>query len=256
MRANKDLGQHFLVDQESVQRIVEASEVGSTDQVLEIGAGTGLLTAKLARQAGQVIALEIDSRMIPILENISGIKLFNQDFREFDLSSLAQGYKVIANLPYYMTSFVIRRLLEAESQPSELILLIQREVAQRIVAPQGQLSVLAIMVGYYADAEIIFDISPDKFSPPPRVYSSLIKIRPTKKSIQELDYQELMRLVKAGFSQKRKKLKNSLSSGLAQPISRIEQWLAEAGIDGNKRAQELGLEDWGRLMVAKSENTP
>lgn len=210
----------------------------------------------ISERANKVIALEIDSRMLPILGRIKGVEVVHQDIREFDLSGLSTGYRVVANLPYYMTSFVIRKLLESSNPSSDILILIQREVAQRIVAPIGDKSVLAIMVEYWADSEVLLDIAPEKFSPPPRVHSSLIRIRPIKKRIQDLDYQDLMKLVRAGFLQKRKKLKNSLSVGLGQPVETIELWLERAKIDGNKRAQQLDIEDWGRLLRYQKENTP
>lgn len=268
VRPDKALGQNFLVDQTILRRIAEAAQLTSEDVVLEIGAGTGALTELLARDAGHVVALELDQQLIPILEGeLSGfdnVSIVQGDILGLDPAHLVQRvhqqhepsplpYKVVANLPYYITSAVLRRLLEADRRPDLMVITVQREVAERIVANPGDMSVLAVSVQFYGDPELLFRIKPGSFYPSPDVESAVLRIdvydRPP---LPENEIDTFFTLVRAGFSQRRKQLHNSLSAGLGERVSKQQAAarLENAGIDPRRRAQSLSVEEWVDLTQA------
>ena len=254
MKAKKSLGQHWLFDGPSLQAVVDAGEVTKSDTVLEVGPGRGSLTELLAKAAGKVIAVETDQDLLPGLRaqfaTSENVDILEGDILQFDLSALPWGYKVVANIPYYLTSNLIRKLLEAQNPPNIMSLLIQKEVAKRIVATPGQMSVLAVSVQYYAIAKITEIITRDKFQPPPEVDSAIIQIKRRAQPYFEADTKKLFKLVKAGFGEKRKMLRNSLSGGLRIDTNQAEELLAQAEIIPTARAQELSLDDWKRLYSA------
>ncbi|MBI2798591.1 ribosomal RNA small subunit methyltransferase A [Candidatus Saccharibacteria bacterium] len=251
MKAKKSFGQHWLFDQESLEKVVEAAELTKDDFVLEVGPGRGSLTELLARKAKAVIAVEADADLLPGLQAqfalTSNVEIVEQDILKFDLSKLPPGYKVVANIPYYLTSNLIRRLLEAPNSPSIMSLLIQEEVAERIVAKPGQMSILSVSVQYYATAHIVRAVSRELFQPVPNVDSAIIQIVRRPKPAFTADTKKLFRLVKAGFGEKRKMLRNSLSGGLQLPTNEVESLLEQAKLKPTARAQELSLDEWRRL---------
>lgn len=254
MKAKKSFGQNWLRDNYVLDKIVESAQVDSGDTVLEIGPGLGTLTQKLLETDCSLVAVEADRDLIPnlqrIFQNKPNFRLINEDILKFDLSAMAKGYKVVANIPYYLTSNLIRNLLEAHNAPSLMVLLVQKEVAERILARPGQMSVLAFSVQYYAKPEYVMDVKKELFDPIPKVDSAVIRINLHQKPIFEADHQKLFRLVKAGFGEKRKMLRNSLSGGLGIANSQTESILDKSEIKPTARAQELSMNDWHRLYMA------
>ncbi len=248
----KGLGQHFLVDRASLELIVAAGELLPTDVVLEIGPGLGVLTRPLTAAAGSVVAVEMDPILAELLSRaeLPHLSIAQADIMHYDLSSLPSGYKVVANIPYYVTSGIIRLLLEAANPPSRSVLLIQREVAERVTARPGQLSVLALSVQYYADARIAGIVERHKFWPAPNVDSAILVMDRRPAPQFPADRTKLFRLIKAGFGEKRKQLKNALSGGLNVSAELAVQLLETAQIDVSLRAQALDWPAWERLYVA------
>ncbi len=276
MRIKKSLGQNFLKDFQVVKKIIEAADLNSSDIVLEIGPGTGVLTEELAKKAGRVIAVEIDENLANLLrdkfknssnidivnENILDLQIQSSNFK-FQTKSKAQNpknihnscytipdtkYKIVANLPYYITSPIIRMFLESENPPSEMILMVQKEVAERIVANPGKMSILAVSVQYYAKPELLFTVSRKYFYPIPEVDSAVIRIVTSEpKYVTGDEGKKFFRVVRAGFCAKRKTLANNLSNSFHLEKKEVEKILEGAGFSRNVRAQELCVEDWKKL---------
>lgn len=251
MWARKGLGQHFLIDKSALGSIVDSAELGPADFVLEIGPGLGVLTQFLVSRAGQVEAVEFDPKMIEVLKETvpaENLKVVQEHVLKFNLGGLPKGYKVVANLPYYITSPILRNFLEAASnKPKEMVLLIQKEVAERIVAKPGEMSVLAVAVQLFGEPEIITEVPKGSFWPPPKVDSAVIRVKVFEKPRYPVEEKDFFRLVKAGFGEKRKKLANSLSGGLRLPKEEVIKYLEESGLKDNARAEELSLGDWYNL---------
>ena len=250
----KDLGQNFLVDGNILTRMVALAEITENSTVLEIGAGLGSLTFFLAQAAKQVTAVEVDEDLLPIAEKIlagfSNVTLIAEDILAIDLHTLhlPDGYTVVANIPYYITSAIIRKLLTASEKPTRMVLTMQEEVAERICAQPGKLSLLALSVQVFGTPEMLMKIPAGAFYPAPTVDSVTLRINlfPDPAIPQEkLDI--FFRLIKAGFSQKRKMLRNTLSSGLHLPHDQVETLLEQAGIDPQRRAQTLSIDEWGKV---------
>jgi 16S rRNA (adenine1518-N6/adenine1519-N6)-dimethyltransferase len=260
IKAKKSLGQNFLKDDAVLQRIVESANLSADDMVIEIGPGHGTLTELLAQKCKKVIAIELDDRLIPILTEKfkinNKVEIVHEDILKINLpefisNKLAKpkaGYKVVANLPYYITSPIIRLFLETEYPPKEMILMVQKEVAERICAQAGKMSILAVSVQYYAQPEYLFTVPNESFEPMPKVESALIKISNIKSQISNQERKNFFRIVRAGFSAKRKTLVNNLSNGLLIDKKEIEEKLISIGFSKNTRAQELGVEDWNKLI--------
>jgi len=261
LRANKGLGQSFLTDPFYLDRIAQAAELTAQEVVLEIGPGLGPLTERLLRVAGQVVAVEIDKGFIQVLEDRFGdhvnFVLHHEDILKVNLDTFLEpfgdnkrsAYKCVANIPYYITSAVMRHLLESKRQPEMIVLLMQKEVAHRIIAQPGKLSLLAISVQFYGKPEII-DIVPAKaFYPAPKVDSAILRIRPyAQKRYHVEDMNVFWRMVKAGFGQKRKQLKNSLRAGLPHfKTDQITKALNLASIDVKRRAETVTIDEWVTL---------
>ena len=260
LRPSKGLGQNFLVDQAALDKIVAAAELTPQDIVLEIGAGLGTLTRELARSAAHVVAVELDRRLMPVLRSVlsdlDNVTLVQGDILDLDPASLIQTasnhlppptphYKVVANLPYYITSAVLRHLLEASLKPRRMVLTVQREVAERIVAAPGQMSLLAVSVQFYGLPRRLFRIKPGSFYPSPSVESAVVQVDLyTTSPIRVEDPAGFFRVVRAGFSQRRKQLRNCLAAGLGHPPEEVAASLTEAGVDPRRRAQTLSLEEW------------
>jgi len=254
LRANKKLGQNFLQDPFALASITSAAEIKSTDTILEIGSGLGSLTRYLAESAKQVIAVEIDREMLPVLQAVTSaynnINIIHGDILKFSPQELIQesNYLVVANIPYYITSAIIRHLLENERKPRRIVLTVQKEVATRICAEPGDMSLLALSVQIYGKPRIAKHIPASAFFPAPKVDSAVlcIDIYPSPK-IQPDTLNTFFKLIKAGFSQKRKTLRNSLSAGLHISTQGAEELLKNANIDQRRRAETLSIEEWQRL---------
>lgn len=254
LRPHKGLGQNFLQDPIALEKIVAAAEIQPTDTVLEIGPGLGSLTRYLAASAKEVIAVELDQHLLPPLKAVlapySNVRIIQGDILELDASTFmeAKEYIVAANIPYYITSAVIRHLLESASKPKRIVLTIQKEVARRICEGPGDMSLLALSVQVYGKPRIAAHIPAGAFHPSPNVDSAVlvIEIYPSPRIPQEvLDC--FFRLIKAGFGQKRKTLRNSLSAGLSISTANSAELLTRAGIDPMRRAETLSIEEWQRL---------
>ena len=284
IRPKKGLGQNFLVDPAHRARIVAAAELTRDDTVLEIGPGPGVLTELIAEQAGRVIAVELDDRLIPLLRNRFAnqphVSIVHADILKVDVGALmsearklrtANGewrmannetrtthhvsritnYKVIANLPYYLTSAVIRQLLESTPPPERLVLTVQREVAERMVAAPPEMSLLALGVQFYCTGQIVEKIPAGAFYPVPKVDSAVVRLdRRPEPAVPGVTSEAFFRVAKAGFSQPRKQLRNSLAAGLRLAPAAAEAWLTAAGIDPQRRAETLTLAEWGALALS------
>lgn len=250
----KSLGQHWLEDPYTLETICQAATVSSTDTVLEIGPGLGTLTRSLVAQAKQVVAVEFDTDLantLPSRVPADNLTVVHQDILSFDLTSLPAGYKVVANIPYYLTSNLIRVLSESSNPPSMAVLLIQKEVAERVCAEPGSMSILSVTAQYYWQADLGVLVPAELFIPPPKVDSQVLILRYRQQPLfPDVDTKQFFRLVKAGFSQKRKTLVNSLSGGLAISKDEARELLEAANIVSSTRAQALGLNDWHRLYQA------
>ena len=248
----KSLGQHWLKDPEILADIAEAAELTGDDVVLEIGPGLGTLTSRLLARANSVTAVEFDAdlaRKLPGQFPGKRLTVVNQDILQFDLNQLPKNYKVVANVPYYITSKIVEKLMTAENKPSIAVLLVQKEVAERIAAGAGNMSVLSVSVQIFAEAELDIEVSRQFFTPPPKVDSQVVVLRTRNNPlITPEDQRDFFRIVKAGFSAKRKKLRSSLSGGLGIDKSVAEELLKNAGISPDARAEDLAIEDWKRLL--------
>ena len=254
LHAHKGLGQNFLQDPMALEAIVTAAEIQAKDTVLEIGPGLGSLTRYLAVSAREVIAVELDEKLIPplkaVLSPYQNVQVIHGDILKLSpLDLIAENdYLVVANIPYYITSAVIRHLLESESKPRRIVLTIQKEVAGRICARPGDMSLLALSVQAYGSPRIAAYIPAEAFFPTPKVDSAVlvVDIYPTPLIKQEL-LGVFFKLVKAGFSQKRKTLRNSLSSGLHISPNQAAELLTRLEIDPQRRAETLSIDEWERL---------
>jgi len=250
----KSLGQHWLHDKAALDAVVVAAAIGADDVVLEIGPGLGTLTDVLASKAARVIAIELDKDLATKLAErlqTTNVEVIYADILNFDLTSLPPNYKVVANIPYYLTSHLLRTLSESSNPPSVMSLLVQKEVARRISAVPGQMSLLAVSVQLHYDPRLGPEVPADLFTPPPKVDSQIISL--TRKGaalFTDLDSNAFFRVVKAGFSERRKKLRSSLSGGLNISKDDADRLLNKAGINGDFRAQELSLEDWYKIYKA------
>lgn len=248
IRPRKDLGQHFLVDRPSLEAIMGAADLGPADTVLEIGPGLGVMTEALAQAAGRVIAVETDQILAELLRRRQppNLEVVEQDILQFDLRLLPPGYKVVANIPYYLTSKIFRLLTESPNPPQVMSLLVQKEVAERVAAAPGKLSVLALSVQYFGRPQLVRVVERHKFWPAPDVDSAVLKVEVTGPAFPA-DQHKLFRLIKAGFGEKRKQLKNALSGGFNISTETAAELLEVSGIGAMARAQELDLTAWERL---------
>ncbi|MDD2920932.1 MAG: 16S rRNA (adenine(1518)-N(6)/adenine(1519)-N(6))-dimethyltransferase RsmA [Anaerolineales bacterium] len=254
LRADKSLGQNFLQDESALEKIALAADIQADDTVLEIGPGLGSLTRYLCASARQVTAIELDADMLPPLKTIlapyKNVRVIHGDILKKNISELINtpDYLVVANIPYYITSAVIRHLLESEVKPRRVVLTIQKEVAERICAEAGDLSLLALSVQVYGKPSVAANIPAHAFHPAPKVDSAILRIDIYPEPIVPREMiKTFFKLTKAGFSQKRKTLRNSLSSGLHIPTKESEAMLASCGIDFMRRAETLSIDEWLRL---------
>jgi 16S rRNA (adenine1518-N6/adenine1519-N6)-dimethyltransferase len=254
MNPKKSLGQHWLTDEVSIKAIAAAGELSKSDTVLEVGPGLGSLTRELVKTASSVIAVELDELLaekLPSAVKADNLKLVKGSILEFDTTSLPQGYKVVANIPYYLTSNLLRVLSESPNPPARMVLLVQKEVAERVAAQPGQMSLLSVSVQLYYEPSLGLVVPSELFTPPPKIDSQVVilKLRP-KPLFKDLDSKLYFRIVKAGFAGRRKKLRGSLAAGLGKSKTEADKLLDEAGISGDLRAQNLSLNDWHKLYIA------
>jgi 16S rRNA (adenine1518-N6/adenine1519-N6)-dimethyltransferase len=242
----KRLGQNFLIDQEIIKKMVFAADLSKKDRVLEIGPGIGALTQKLAKSAKEVVAVEKDKKMVEILKQTlkdqKNIKIIQKDILEFEPKF--KNYKIVSNLPYFLTAPVIRKFLEAKFQPQLMVVLIQKEVAQRICQKPPNLNLLALSVQVYGSAKIVDYVKKKSFFPPPQVEGAILKISnlfPLKNRVS------FFKIARAGFLHPRKTLLNNLTQGLKIDKKKVELWLKKNKISPQQRAQSLTLKDWQRL---------
>jgi 16S rRNA (adenine1518-N6/adenine1519-N6)-dimethyltransferase len=254
LRPDKRLGQNFLVGTSALQKIIAATGITPGETVLEVGPGLGALTCELAKIAGLVIAVELDERLISPLEDIlapyTNVQLIEGDILRMEIAQLidAPTYLVVANIPYYITSALIRHLLEASHQPARMILTVQREVSQRICAETGRMNLLALSVQVYGKPVVVTRIPAGAFYPAPQVDSAVVRIDLYPTSVIPTPYLDtFFRLAKAGFSQKRKTLRNALAGGMHWSKPQAYEILQSAEIDPKRRAETLSLNDWERL---------
>jgi 16S rRNA (adenine1518-N6/adenine1519-N6)-dimethyltransferase len=253
LRPSKGLGQNFLVDEMILQSIVGEAGISRQDTVMEIGPGLGSLTRHLALAANKVVAVELDQKLFPALETIlkpfPNVQLIQGDILKLALIDLVpqDGYLVVANIPYYITSAVIRHLLESDSSPRRIVLTVQKEIAERICAAH-KLSLLAVSVQVYGKPSIRMQIPAGAFYPAPNVDSAVVQIDISPSNLVNPEHMDkFFLIVRSGFGQKRKTLRNSLSAGLHIPAAETESLLASDEIDFQRRAETLSIVEWGKL---------
>ena len=244
-------GQNFLISEEIYNRIIKVSDLKTDDIVLEVGPGLGFLTNKLSKICKKVISVELDKELFDILEkenkNKENIEFINQNILDFNQNNFFKKYKIVANLPYKITSVFLRKFLSNKNKPESMVLMLQKEVAERIVASPPNMSLLSLSVQFYAKAEICFYVNKNNFYPEPKVDSAVIKIELKKQNKSSFNEKKFFQLLKIGFSAKRKMLKNNLSSGLHLKQEKIEESLKVLKLDIKVRAQELSLDNWKEL---------
>ena len=272
LRVRKGLGQHFLIDEEVLKLVTSAAELTLTDVIMEIGPGLGVLTKELARQAGWVIAIELDSKLATILKktlvSFDNVAIINRDILDIVPAALLQEqktkfppaisspfrYKVVANLPYYITSPVLRHFLEASVKPETIIVMVQKEVAEVIVAKHGRMSVLSISVQFYGEPRIMGYVPAQSFYPVPEVDSAILRIDLyPQPAVAVTDVRSFFELVRAGFTASRKQIGNSLAQGLGLPKTEVLSLLGKANIVPQRRAETLTLDEWARLWQIFTE---
>ena len=263
-RKRKSLGQHFLSDARIANRIVAAAEVGDADTVVEIGPGAGILTRRLVRLAGRVVAVELDDglagQLTQRLEYPANLTVVNGDARTWDVADAvgcAAGYKVVANLPYYAATPIVRRFLESEVPPTLLVVMVQREVAEAMCAAPGAMSLLSVATQFYAAAAVVAQVAPRAFRPPPKVASTAVKlvVRPAP-AVSVADREAFFALVRAGFAAPRKQLRNSLLLGSGSDPDAVAAALDAAGLDGQRRPATLSLPEWAALDAVWPVDAP
>lgn len=250
--AKKRLGQNFLVDEKVFDQIIGAADLKSPDNIVEVGPGTGFLTERLIGKVKSVTAVEKDRDMVRILEDrfkgVKNLELLHSDILKIKDEELKiKNYKVVANIPYYITSPLLKHFLQSDHRPELMVLLVQKEVAEKICGITGK-SLITIETQLFGEPEIVGFVSPKAFYPAPKVESAILRIKVHPKPlISDDQMKDFMRLVKFGYSQKRKKLSNTLGAGLRVKSSEMAEILRGAGIDPDLRAEHLGIEEWKRL---------
>ena len=264
----KSLGQHFLRDSAIGERIVEAARIEPGETVLEIGPGRGAITGMLADVADRLVLVELDGNLAQMLsERYAGnenIRVIESDARDLDLGTpggepgdipeiVGRPYKIVANLPYYAASPIIRRFLAADNPPAEIVVMVQREVAREMAAPEGNMGMLSVATRFYADPEVLFDVPGAAFIPPPKVVSSVIRLVRRPSPPLELDDEaSFFKFVRAGFKAPRKQLHNSLARGLLIEVPEASDIIDRAGLDSIRRPRTLSIAEWGRLYEART----
>jgi 16S rRNA (adenine1518-N6/adenine1519-N6)-dimethyltransferase len=260
---NKRLGQHLLISRVALDAVVDAAELTPGDNALEVGAGHGALTVELAKRSGRVVAIEMDRDILPVLAETTApypnVEIIPRDLLTIDLGAVFGGapYKFVANLPYYITALILRRIFEARPRPSLMVVMTQREVAERMVAAPGDLSLLGLSVQFYGQPRIVTYVPATAFYPPPRVESAVVRIDLAPElPLDDAGRDLLFDLAHAAFGGKRKQIHNSLTKNLRLAPEQVAQWLAVSEIDAERRAQTLSLDDWLRLTRAALADPP
>ena len=254
IRPNKAFGQNFLIDHDVLLQIVEAAEIHASDQVLELGAGTGVLTRELAKRARRVVAVELEREMLSLLAKTTrtyrNVEIMERNLLYVEPQKIfgSEPYKLVANLPYYIASPTFRHFLESANPPRLFVVMVQYEVAQRIVAEPGELSLLGVSIQFYGEPKIIQRVPARAFYPAPKVDSAILRIDLKEEvPLTPTQRDSFFRLVHAGFSERRKQLHNSLAHGLHRKNADVQPWLLAANIDPSRRAETLSIDDWLRL---------
>jgi 16S rRNA (adenine1518-N6/adenine1519-N6)-dimethyltransferase len=255
LNANKGLGQNFLVTDSVFDKILGAADLKPDDVVIEVGPGTGFLTERLVEKVKKVIAVEFDAGMVRLLRerffNVKNLEIVHSDILKFWIRGsgvLPKKYKVVANIPYYITSPLIKLFLQSDCRPSQMVILVQNEVAEKVCGLSDN-GVLTLETQLFGKPTIVDTVPPGSFWPPPKVESAILQIKVyPKPKVPEKDVQDFIRLLKFGFNQRRKKLANSLEAGLRIDLGQIREHLERAKIDLNWRAENLQIGDWQRLL--------
>jgi 16S rRNA (adenine1518-N6/adenine1519-N6)-dimethyltransferase len=259
--AKKSLGQNFLVDENAFDKIIGAADLKPSDNIIEVGPGTGFLTERLIKQVKHVTAVELDRGMVDLLrrrfEGVKNLEVIQSDIlnlRTQDTGLRTQPFKIVANIPYYITSPLLKHFLQSDHRPTSIVVLVQKEVAEKIVGKTGK-SLITIETQLFGKPEIVGIVPAKSFYPAPKVDSAILKIEVYKKPlISAAKFDDFLRLVKFGFSQKRKMLSNTLSAGLHMKSSEMSEILKKADINPNLRAENLEIEDWERLAKVLTKN--
>lgn len=261
-RPKKSLGQHFLTDEAVLERIISAAGLSSRDTVIEVGPGLGILTEALAKRGARVLAVELDSKLVALLRKkmapFPDVEIIHADILKVTPGQLLQsartvsepagGYKVIANLPYYITSPVLCHFLEAQPRPSEMVVMVQKEVGETIAAAPGKMRLLSVKVQFYSRPAIVCYVPATSFYPPPKVDSVVLRLDVySEPPVEVSDVAGFFDVVIHGFSSPRKQLRNSLAHSLGMPPGDVALLLERAGIEGRRRAETLSLEEWREL---------
>lgn len=259
IRPSKSKGQNFLIDENIIQKIIAGANLSKSDKVLEIGPGLGVLTRELIKASNDVSAVELDDRVINYLKESLATEIAANKFRLIEGDALRVnyktegfsdfGFKIVANLPYSITAKFFRQFLELGPKPTEIIVMIQKEVAQRLCAPVGEMSLIALSAQLFAQPEILFTVSSQSFWPAPEVESAVVKLS-LKRDLGSTDVKKLFRLAKMGFAAKRKQLHNNLSGGLGLTSDEVKAIFKKFGWREDIRAQDLGVDDWIKLTTA------
>lgn len=257
IKPERSKGQNFLIEEDVYNKIVESSEINLDDTVLEVGPGLGFLTFKLAKKAKKVLAVEVDEKIASFLQTliignkVKNIKIFNKDILKAkgDNFSKIGKYKIVSNLPYNITSIFLRKFLSLSNKPEIIVLMLQKEVVERIMAKPPKMSLLAISVQFYAEVEKIADVKRDYFYPAPEVDSAVIKITPNKKLLKNYEEEKkFFKILRIAFSSKRKMLKNNLANGLKIDIKKIEKILIDLNLDTKIRSEQLEISEWLKIF--------
>ena len=258
IKPQSSMGQNFLVSSGVYKKIVMTANISKEDTVLEVGPGLGFLSAEILKQAKRLVAVELDENLSKVLDlalkshELDNLEIIGQNILDFDLDNLSPDYKVVANLPYNISSVFLRKLLSSDNRPKSLTLMLQKEVVERVVAQAGKHSLLSLSVQHYSKANYIDTVKKENFWPEPKVDSAILHLE-TKAdkdiTIPKADEKDFFRLLKFGFSAKRKKLINNLSGALRMDTKEVLVYLESAGIDKNARAQDLNLQDWYSLFA-------
>ncbi|MFA5471907.1 MAG: 16S rRNA (adenine(1518)-N(6)/adenine(1519)-N(6))-dimethyltransferase RsmA [Acholeplasmataceae bacterium] len=258
LHPSRSKGQNFLVTESVYDDIVAAAELDKKDTVLEVGPGLGFLTARLAKEAGQVVAVELDDKISALLQialdsqTVENVTLLNQDILRFNPSDLPAAYKIVANLPYNISSIFLRTFLEQKNYPERMVLLLQKEVAERLLAKPGGMNLLALSVQFYSQPEIIRLVKSGNFWPEPKVDSALVRLKldsSRSDGYSDSEKKAFFRLARVGFSAKRKMLKNNLAAGLGIDLTLAIELLKSANLPLQVRAEDLSLDDWQKLFA-------